>query len=95
LSHWLRIEERIRDTLVDKRELFERIVEGAGIDVHGFSRDELFRTISTRSSPTYNSPGGSGWARDGTSCGACSTPCRCVEAAAEPAPDHPAAAFTA
>jgi SNF2 family DNA or RNA helicase len=39
------IEERIRDILVDKRELFERIVEGAGIDVHGFSRDELFRTV--------------------------------------------------
>ncbi len=39
------IEERIRDILVEKRELFERIVEGAGIDVHGFSRDELFRTV--------------------------------------------------
>jgi SNF2 family DNA or RNA helicase len=39
------IEERIRDILVEKRELFERIVESAGIDVHGFSRDELFRTV--------------------------------------------------
>ena len=39
------IEERIRDILVDKRELFERIVEGAGIDVHQFSRDELFRMV--------------------------------------------------
>jgi SNF2 family DNA or RNA helicase len=39
------IEERIREILVEKRELFERIVEGAGIDVHGFSRDELFRTV--------------------------------------------------
>jgi superfamily II DNA or RNA helicase len=39
------IEERIRDILVEKRELFVRIIEGAGIDVHGFSRDELFRTV--------------------------------------------------
>jgi SNF2 family DNA or RNA helicase len=39
------IEERIRDILEEKRELFERIVEGAGIDVHGFSRDELYRTV--------------------------------------------------
>src|SRR5712692_3845021 len=39
------IEERIRDILVDKRELFERIVEGAGIDVHRFSSDELFQMV--------------------------------------------------
>jgi SNF2 family DNA or RNA helicase len=39
------IEERIRDILLEKRVLFERIVEGAGIDVHGFSRNELYRTI--------------------------------------------------
>jgi len=39
------IEERIRDILVEKRELFERIVEGVGIDVHGFRRNELFRMI--------------------------------------------------
>ena len=39
------IEERIRDILVEKRELFERIVEGVGIDLHGFSRDELLRTV--------------------------------------------------
>jgi SNF2 family DNA or RNA helicase len=39
------IEERIRDLLVEKRELFDRIVEGVGIDVHGFNRDELFRMV--------------------------------------------------
>src|SRR5205807_1679596 len=39
------IEERIQDILVNKRELFERIVEGVGIDVHGFSRDELFHMV--------------------------------------------------
>jgi SNF2 family DNA or RNA helicase len=45
------IEERIRDILVEKRELFERIVEGVGIDVHGFSRDELFRTVGLSMQP--------------------------------------------
>jgi SNF2 family DNA or RNA helicase len=49
------IEERIRDILVDKRELFERIVEGAGIDVHRFRRDELLRMVGL-SVPTSHQP---------------------------------------
>ncbi len=45
------IEERIRDILRDKRELFERIVEGVGIDVRDFSSDELFRIIGLAAPP--------------------------------------------
>lgn len=39
------IEERIREILLKKRELFERVVEGVGIDVHAFSREELFTMV--------------------------------------------------
>jgi hypothetical protein len=44
------IEERIRQILVDKRELFNTIVEGAGIDIEAaFAKDELFRIVGISS----------------------------------------------
>jgi superfamily II DNA or RNA helicase len=46
------IEERIRDILVEKRELFQRIVEGVGIDAHRFSRDELFEMVGLAARPS-------------------------------------------
>ena len=39
------VEERIREILVQKRELFARVVEGVGIGAPGFSRDELCRIV--------------------------------------------------
>jgi SNF2 family DNA or RNA helicase len=39
------IEERIRDVLMAKRELFDQIVEGVGIGVQGFNRGELYRIV--------------------------------------------------
>jgi superfamily II DNA or RNA helicase len=39
------VEERIREILVQKRELFARIIEGVGIGAPGFSRDELCRIV--------------------------------------------------
>jgi SNF2 family DNA or RNA helicase len=40
------IEERIREILIEKRELFDRMIEGVGIDVHRFTRDDLFRVVA-------------------------------------------------
>jgi superfamily II DNA or RNA helicase len=39
------VEERIREILVEKRELFDRIIEGVGIGVHRFIRDDLCRIV--------------------------------------------------
>jgi SNF2 family DNA or RNA helicase len=39
------VEERIHEMLVEKRELFARIVEGVGISAQAFSRDELCRIV--------------------------------------------------
>jgi hypothetical protein len=39
------VEERIREILVEKRELFDRIIEGVGIGVQGFNRNDLSRIV--------------------------------------------------
>ena len=50
------VEERIRHVLTEKRALFERVIEGAGIDVGRLSREQLFGLVGRR--PPAREPAG-------------------------------------
>jgi SNF2 family DNA or RNA helicase len=55
------IEERVLQILVGKRELFNAVVEGAGIDLEAaFTKDELFRLIGIPSPAAPAPPGSMG-----------------------------------
>jgi hypothetical protein len=45
------VEERIREILTEKRELFDRMIEGVGIGVQAFNRDDLCRIVGVPTPP--------------------------------------------